>query len=80
MTFEMRKERAQLYKNLTDLLTDCENDAQYFYRLTWALEFISNTLAGYTDLVERGVFQRDLEEVPPERDDKFPPSIFELNP
>lgn len=62
MTAEMRKERAQLHFALTDLLTNCDNDAQYFRRLTWALEFISGTLAAYDDLVQRGVFQRDLEE------------------
>ena len=62
MTFEMRKEKAQLHRALTDLLTNCDNDVQYFHRLTWALEFISGTLATYDDLVQRGVFQRDLEE------------------
>ena len=44
MTLEMRKERAILHKELTELLTKCNNDAQYFRRLTWALEFISNDI------------------------------------
>ena len=84
MTFEMRKERAQLHGDLMNLLTNCKDDAQYFRRLTWALEFITSTIGNYDDLVTRGVFQRDLEEVPPtveeKEDSRFPPSIFELNP
>ena len=65
MTDAMRKERYKLHNDLIKLLTNCEDDAQYFRRLTWALEFISDTLTDYADLVERGVFQRDLEEAPP---------------
>lgn len=64
MTDEMRKERYKLHNDLIKLLTNCKDDAQYFRRLTWSLEFISDTLTDYADLVERGVFQRDLEEVP----------------
>ena len=52
MTFEMRKERAQLYNDLTILLTKCDNDAQYFRRLTWALEFISNNIARFDDVID----------------------------
>ncbi len=44
MTLEMRKERALLHSELTALLTKCDNDVQYFRRLTWALDFISNNI------------------------------------
>lgn len=47
MTAEMRKERAKLYMDLTNLLTDCKTDAQYFRRMTWALEFISNNISRF---------------------------------
>ena len=47
MTFEMRKERAQLHYDLFILLTKCDNDVQYFRRLTWALEFLSNSIAHF---------------------------------
>lgn len=51
MTFEMRKERAQLHHDLTILLTKCDNDTQYFRRLTWALEFISNNITRFDDII-----------------------------
>jgi hypothetical protein len=52
MTLEMRKERALLHKELNDLLTKCDNDAQYFRRLTWALEFISNNIDRFDIMID----------------------------
>ena len=48
----MRKERAQLHSDLTALLTKCDNDAQYFHRLTWALEFISNNIIQFDNIID----------------------------
>lgn len=52
MTLEMRKERALLHSELTVLLTKCDNDAQYFRRLTWALEFISNNINRFDTMID----------------------------
>ena len=52
MTLEMRKERALLHRELAELLTKCDNDAQYFRRLTWALEFISNNIDRFDILMD----------------------------
>jgi hypothetical protein len=52
MTLEMRRERAILHKELIDLLTKCDNDAQYFRRLTWALEFISNNIDRFDIMID----------------------------
>lgn len=52
MTLEMRKERALLHRELNDLLTKCDNDAQYFRRLTWALEFISNNIDRFDIMID----------------------------
>ena len=51
---EKRKEKALLHKNLIDVLTKCENDQEYWQRLLWALEIISNevTRFGRTVTVE----------------------------
>ena len=65
MTAIERENKAKLHLDLIKLLTDCENDAEYFQRLTWALEVISNILSDYHELVYKGVQQRDLEENPP---------------
>ena len=51
MTLEERRERAILHRELAELLVKCDNDAQYFRRLTWALEFISNNIARFDILV-----------------------------
>ena len=64
MTAEMKKEKEQLCTDLINLLINCEDDVQNFRRLTWSLEFISNILTeDYTDLVKRGFYQRNLEEI-----------------
>lgn len=52
MTLEMRRERALLHRELNDLLTKCDNDAQYFRRLTWALEFISNNIDRFDIMID----------------------------
>ena len=52
MTLEMRRERAILHRELSELLTKCDNDAQYFRRLTWALEFISNNIDRFDIVID----------------------------
>lgn len=52
MTLEERRERAILHRELAELLTKCDNDAQYFRRLTWALEFISNNIDRFDILID----------------------------
>lgn len=52
MTLEERRERAILHRELNDLLTKCDNDKQYFRRLTWALEFISNNIDRFDILID----------------------------
>ena len=52
MTLEERRERAILHRELSDLITKCDNDAQYFRRLTWALEFISNNIDRFDILID----------------------------
>lgn len=52
MTLEMRRERALLHRELNDLLTKCDNDVQYFRRLTWALEFISNNIDRFDIMID----------------------------
>ena len=51
---EKRKEKALLHKNLMDILTNCPTDKEYWQRLMWALEIISNevTRFGRTVTVE----------------------------
>jgi len=43
-TPQQRKERAELVKKLSDIITNCDNDAEFFIRLLWANEWISNQL------------------------------------
>lgn len=43
-TPQQRKERAKMIKELTDIITNCANDAEFFTRLLWANEWISNQL------------------------------------
>jgi len=52
MTLEMRKERAQLHSDLVAVLTKCDNDAQYFRRLTWALKFISDNIDRFDIMID----------------------------
>lgn len=49
MNAKMRKEHAELHKDLVDLLTDCENDEQYYQRLKWARDIITKCLDDFTD-------------------------------
>ena len=44
---EKRKARAVLHKELVDLLTNCKNDNEYYQRLVWAQEIITNCLADF---------------------------------
>ena len=48
---EKRKEKALLHKNLTDILTDCPTDKEYWQRLMWALEIISNEVIRFGQTV-----------------------------
>lgn len=48
---EKRKEKALLHKNLTDILTDCPTDKEYWQRLMWALEIISNAVVRFGNTV-----------------------------
>ena len=43
-TPQQRKERAELVKELSDIITNCDNDTDFFIRLIWANEWISNQL------------------------------------
>lgn len=76
MTNLDRHNYAVLHSELTNLLThNCDDDAEYYKRLTWALEIISSTLFSYTDLVQIGVRQRSLEEDEPD----IPDDVDETN-
>jgi len=44
-TPQQRKERTELVKELSDIIiTNCKNDTDFFIRLIWANEWISNQL------------------------------------
>jgi hypothetical protein len=43
-TPQQRKQRAEMLQALCDIITDCDNDAEFFTRLLWANEWISNQL------------------------------------
>ena len=77
MTNLDRHNYAILHSELTNLLTDNCDDAEYYKRLTWALEIISNTLSSYTNLVEIGVRQRSLEEDEPDIPDDVDESNYD---
>lgn len=48
---EKRKEKALLHKNLMDILTDCPTDKEYWQRLMWALEIVSNAVVRFGNTV-----------------------------
>lgn len=48
---EARKEKALLHKNLVDILTNCPTDKEYWQRLMWALEIISNAVVRFGNTV-----------------------------
>lgn len=48
---EKRKEKALLHKNLMDILTDCHTDKEYWQRLMWALEIVSNEVIRFGNTV-----------------------------
>ena len=50
MKVELRKEKATLQKELTDILTNCKNDKDYFQRLLWAQEIITRCLTDFLDV------------------------------
>jgi len=43
-TPQQRKQRAEMLQALCDIITNCGNDAEFFTRLLWANEWISNQL------------------------------------
>ena len=43
-TPQQRKQRAEMLQALCDIITNCNNDAEFFTRLLWANEWISNQL------------------------------------
>ena len=49
MKVEQRKEKAILQKELTDILTNCKNDKDYFQRLLWTQEIITRCLTDFLD-------------------------------
>ena len=49
MTVEKRKEKAILHKELSDILTNCKNDRDFFQRLLWAQEIITRCLSDFSE-------------------------------
>lgn len=43
-TPQQRKQRAEMLQALCNIITNCDNDAEFFTRLLWANEWISNQL------------------------------------
>ena len=43
-TPQQRKQRAEMLQALCDIITNCGNDTEFFTRLLWANEWISNQL------------------------------------
>lgn len=43
-TPQQRKKRAEMLQEICDIITNCDNDAEFFTRLLWANEWISNQL------------------------------------
>lgn len=43
----LRKEQATFIKELSDILTDTDNDKNYFRRLLWANEWIAHRLSDF---------------------------------
>lgn len=43
----LRKERATFIKELSDILTNTDNDKNYFNRLLWANEWIAHRLSDF---------------------------------
>ena len=43
-TAQQRKKRAEMLKEISDIITDCDDDDDFFIRLIWANEWISNQL------------------------------------
>ena len=42
-------ERSKLHHDLVELLTDCKSDKDYFERMVYSLQIISNELTQFTD-------------------------------
>ncbi len=48
---EVRKEKDLLYKNLMNIITNCSTSNDYWHRLLWALEIISNEVVRFGNTV-----------------------------
>ena len=46
-TPQQRIERSKMVKELSDIITNCDNDDEFFTRLLWANEWISNQLLSF---------------------------------
>jgi hypothetical protein len=46
-TPQQRIERSKMVKELSDIITNCDNDDEFFNRLLWANEWISNQLLSF---------------------------------
>ena len=44
---EKRAQKQELVKKLSDLITDCQNDDEFFEILTWTLTWVSNQIASF---------------------------------
>lgn len=47
MDIEKRQQRAIFHQKLVDLLSDCKNDGEFYQRLIWVQEIITNSLADF---------------------------------
>jgi len=46
-TPQQRIQRSEMVKELSDIITNCDNDDEFFNRLLWANEWISNQLLSF---------------------------------
>lgn len=49
MDIEKRKAYALLHKELVDVLTNCKTDREYYQRLLWAQQIITNCLIDFVN-------------------------------
>ena len=61
MTKEERQEKAELHKELVDLLTNTQNDYTYYRRVVWVNQIIANILSNF-EILESELRGRTEEE------------------
>ena len=49
MDIEKRKAYALLHKELVDILTNCKTDKEYYQRLIWAQQIVTNCLIDFVN-------------------------------